>query len=739
MKKSITTTGARQKLKTSLLCSAVSILAFPAFGQAGSAPTGSSDNQIDQQGRLGTITVTAQRKSESDQDVPVSITALDKKLLDARGITDMDALQFAVPSVSIGQSLGATFVTVRGVGRSVGDPGVAINVDGVYQPRNFPMVVAQTDLERVEVLRGPQGTLYGRNANGGAVNFISAAPSDTTEGYIKASYATFNEKTLEVVNNLPIGDAVRTRLALNYSDREEGFIENTAGGEDLGTQEMLSGRFRLAADLTPDLSLDLNLSAYGSDGRTDYYVPTDEPNARGLALNPYLTGVVIAPDYYTTTALGPTSSDRSMQSASVTLDWQLGSVALKSITAYQRVDAAWVMDRDGTNLAIVDAIQDEHSETFSQELNVSGQTGPLDWVGGVYMYDDSYRQSANFDFVLGFSPLPAQSTLSYNTLPIDTEARAIFGDVTYGVTDRFRVIGGARYSEDEQHAFQDHFLGSTVAGSPAISICNDVETRLEDESTTYRLGAQYDVTDDSQVYVMNSTGWKAGGVNYSSCADTFDPETITAYEAGLKGMFLGGNVRFNAAAFYYDYEDFQVREVVGFASSVTNAGSATVKGVEFEADWAPDDHWILNGSLSLLDATYGDFSNTDSLNPDLGLQNLEGRYLSSAPEVSGNLGIAYRTAPTSRGHVTARADMSYRSEVFFREFNTPQASQDGYAIVNANLIWESPDSAYTVRLFADNLFDKGYWTAMLAIDGFGGLAGTYGTPRQVGIELKAAF
>ncbi|MGB3626179.1 MAG: TonB-dependent receptor [Henriciella sp.] len=722
-----------------LLSTAAGLHANATHAQADATGSVGSGGQIDQEGRLGTVTVTAQRKAETDQDTPISITALGEEALEDRGITDMAALQFAVPNVSIGQRLGATNITIRGVGRSIGDPGVALNVDGVYQPRDFPMAAAQLDLERVEVLRGPQGTLYGRNANGGVVNFITAEPTDELEGYIKLGYATFNQKTVESVTNIPLNDRVRTRLSLNYTDRDEGFVKNIAGGEDLDTIESLTGRFRLDADLTDNLTLGLNFNGFDAEGATDYYVPTDEPSSYGISLNPYLTTAEVAGSYFETTALGPTHSSRSMQAASATLDWLVGDLALKSITSYQRVDSSWTMDRDGVDLPIVDATQDERSETYSQELNISSSVGRLDWVGGLYFYDDSYTQSADYVFEIGYAPLPPNSTLSYNTLPLDTQARAVFGDLTYAFTDRFRMIGGVRYSEDEQEGYQHHFVGSTLPDTSSTITCDSVTTKLSDNSTTYRLGAQFDTTQTSQVYVMNSTGWKAGGLNHSSCADTFDAETLDAYEIGFKGLFFGGNLKFNTSAFYYDYDDFQVREVVGISASVTNAGSATVQGLEIETEWAPDDHWVLNGNLSLLDATYGDFTNVDSLNPQLGAQNLEGRYLTSAPKVSGNLGIAFHSDTHSWGDVTARADASYRSEVFFREFNTPQESQDGYTVVNANLIWNSPSGAYSARLFADNVFDEGYWTAMLAIDGFGGLAGTYGRPRQIGIELKARY
>jgi iron complex outermembrane receptor protein len=719
-------------------CGVLMTLSSAAIAQEDGQSSAVADENTEAEGRFGTIIVTAQRKSESVQDVPASITALDSSALEERGIGDVAALQFAVPSLALGRSLGVTQVSIRGVGRSVGDPGVAVNIDGVYQPRNIPMILTQTDLDRVEVLRGPQGTLYGRNANGGAVNFISSAPSDELSGYIKASIAEYNETGLELVTNIPVSDRVRMRLALNASQREEGFVENISGGEDLDTHETLSGRFRIAADLTSDLSVDLNFSAFKSQGAADYYVPTGAPNDRGLSLNPIIATAEIPTDYFETSALGPTSSDRSFQAVTGTVDWAIGGVDLKSITSYQRMDNTWEMDRDGTDIPLVDSIADENSETFSQEVTLSGATGQADWVTGLYYYNDEYSQNTFFEFPLGFTPLPTGSYLSLIS-PTETETTAAFADVTWSVSERFRLIGGARYSSDSISVFQDNSVGFLSTGAPFLLTCPAVTTTLEDESTTYRLGAQFDLYESGQIYFTNSTGWKAGGTNYSGCGNTFDPETITAFEGGFKGALFDGNMVLNAAAFYYDYKDFQVREVVGIASNITNAGSATVEGVEVEVNVAPTDNLTLNGSLSLLNATYGDFINTDSLNPDLGPQDLNGRFLSSAPEVSANFGIQHEAELGGKGFLTTRADVSYRSEQFFREFNTPEEKQDGYSIVNANLIWSSSDRSYSARLFANNLFDEGYWTAMLAVDGFGGLAGTYGTPRQIGLELTARY
>lgn len=685
------------------------------------------------------VIVTAQRRTESVQLVPAAITAVNQAIMAQRGITDVATLQFAVPSLTFGRSLGTTVIAIRGVGRSVGQPGVAINIDGVYQPRNTPMVVGQSDLDRIEVLRGPQGTLYGRNANGGAVNFITKAPTAELEGYVQGSYATYDEYRLQSVLNLPVNDRVRTRLALDYNKRETGFVKNVAGGADLDTVDTLAGRVRVDVDLTEALTLDLNFNAFHGQGEGDYYVLTSLPSPAGVALNPYLVNANVPLQAWRTSAKGLAGSQRNFESLSATLNWRLGGVDVKSITAFQRMDNQWDMDRDGIDLAVVDiAHADESSSTFSQEFDVTGSIGPVDWVGGLYYLNDQHAQTTYYEFKLGFAPLPPNSFLVQSAPQYDTVAYAGFGDATWRISERLRLIGGLRYSKDKTTVVHRNYIGSTVTGA-SLTICPTQQDDLKSDSLTYRLGGQYDLADNKHVYATTSTGFKSGGVNLAGCNNSFEPEKITSYEGGFKGRFLDNRLTVNASAFWYDYTDFQLVQVVGINARINNAASARVKGLEVESQWQPDDHWVFNASLSLLDATFGSFTTTDSLNASLGPQDLRGRSLANSPKVSGNLGAAYRTELTETGRLTARVDVSARSKLYFREFNQPEDSQSAYAVVNANLIWDSPDEVYKVRLFANNLFNEDYWVAMFAVDGFGARAGSFGAPRQVGVEVRAAF
>jgi iron complex outermembrane receptor protein len=721
--------------------------AFIALLLAGaSAPAIAADSKTQPAATVGEIVVTAQKRAQSVQTIPASVSAIDKKTLTQRGVTDIASLQFATPSLTFTRDLGGTQIAIRGVGRSVGDPGVAVNVDGVYQPRDVPMIGAEPDLDRIEVLRGPQGTLYGRNANGGAVNFITAAPTDHFGGYAMASWATYDERRFQAVLNAPIGDRIRTRLVLDSDVRDHGFVKNIAGGPSVDRERLFDSRLRVDVDLASNLLLDLTFNYAHGGPVGDYYVLTTPPNAIGLAANPYMAGAISPTKPWETSITGPETSDREFASAAATLTWRLPFATLKSITAFQGMINDWAMDRGGTDVlvagqptSIIPSWAKEHSTTFSQELDLNGRSGPVDWVAGLYAFNDRFRQNTFFAFPLGFAPLPPDFYMIFDNPKNDTQAYAAFGDATWKVTGGLSLFGGVRYSVDRKQLVHENSVGLLEPRIPLLTICPTEIDHLQWDSVTYRAGAQYQFDGRQQVYATVSDGFKSGGVNLASCHNTYNPETITSYEAGYKGRLFDGRLTLDASAFWYDYRQFQLAQVVGIVAAVSNAGAVTEKGLEVEAAWTPDEHWSVSANLALLDARFANLFNTDALNPQLGLQDLKGHILPNSPKVSGGIGVAYRTSMTPRGRLTFRVDVNGRSTVYFQEFNTPEDAQPGYAVAAANLIWDSPDEKYSIRLFVNNLFDKAYWEGMVAIDGLGARAGTWGAPRQAGIEVRARF
>jgi len=730
-----------------LLCGSVAVAGLLAASPSLADQVGPSAIAAQQgSAEVGEIIVTAQKRSESVQAIPAAVSAISGKELDQRGIASVEDLQFAVPSFHSGTLTGSTGITIRGVGAttvgSSGTAGVAMNVDGVYQAQTTTVDLDQYDLQRVEVLRGPQGTLYGRNATGGTVNFITNAPTDTFEGSVLAGYASYDEYHLQGILNVPIDDQVSTRLLVDYRDREDGFVKNIVpGGEDLDKGADLSARFRLAAKLTPTLTFDLGVSAVHSTGPWQYLTNYNAPVPGALAINPFLANATFISTPWRTDDNDPVRGARDYQSVSGTFTWQLPFGALKSISAYQNYAYTFANDGDGTNLSVAPYAGKNRDQTVTQEFDLSGQWDRLDWVAGAFYLSETDANSLSYVFPLGLSGLPPSSFLDFEQPRYDTASYAGFADGSFHVTKALKLIAGVRYSEDDQTAVYGNTFGLVIGGQrlPLAAFCPQETDKLKFTSLTPRAGLQYDFNSSMNVYFTYSRGYKAGGANIYSCQDDFKPESITSYEAGLKSRLFDNKVTFNVSVFHYDYSNFQVSQIVGLSLNVTNAAAAKVDGVEVEGAWSPDSHWILNANASYINAVYVSFSNTDGLDPGLGLQNLDGHLLDNAPRESGNVGIAYRTDQLSFGRLTARLDASYSSRVYFREFNTPLDSQAPYGLVNLNLIWDSPDQKYTARLYATNLANQPYIQAMGDSTNIGTRYVTWGAPRQVGGEVKVHF
>jgi iron complex outermembrane receptor protein len=701
---------------------------------------------------LSEIVVTAQKRSQTIQDIPAAVSALSGKALEQRGINDVQGLQFQTPSLQVGHFLGDTAIAVRGVGMNQTGPavqsGVAVYADGVYQARSGLGGLSQLDLSRVEVLRGPQGTLYGRNASGGAVNFVANAPTDTFEGRALAGYANYQTLHVQGLLNAPLGGRVRTRLVVDYQDQGDGYVENVGAGPDVGYGHMLTGRLKMDVDLTPSATLALSLFGLKGAGPTDYLVLRSAPSALAIAANPYMAGMAPPLSPNRTSANTPSDSSRKAGGAAATLDWDFRGVKLKSITSYVDYKFTDSYDADGTQLSVFNASNFTKSQTLTQEFNLAGKTERLDWLLGAFYMDDDLSAHSGFIFPLGlnipvlFSALTPGAFLGLTASPYKTQSYAAFADGTLSVTDQLNLMAGIRYSKEKQRVRQTSLTGpvSTPFGVfPVLPSCTDLETKAEFESVTPRAALQYEFSSKRNAYVSVSRGFKSGGVNASVCANTYRPEKITAYEGGLRTRLADDRVTFNVTGFYYDYTDFQVQQIQGLSAPIVNAPKATVKGLEVEGVWAPDRHWAFNANLSLLDATYGEFTNVDTLNPLAGSQSLKGNRLNRAPQTSGNIGAQYTTSPSDIGSFTARGDLYLTSSYYFREFNTAQDRQGGYGLLNVSVTWTSPSERYAVRAFAANATDTDYITSLGSSDNIGTRYITWGAPAQYGVELRATF
>ena len=690
------------------------------------------------------IVVTAQKREQSLQDVAASISAISAQDLEFKGLKDMRDLQFAVPSLHFKEGLGEPSISIRGVGAFATQPGVATSLGGIYQTRSTLSQLYQLDMERVEVLRGPQGTLYGRNSNGGVVNFIPARPTETFEALLRAGYAEFEEYNVQAVISGPVTERVRFRVAADHREIDDGWVDNlNPGGKDLMQGRFNSIRGQLDVDLTDAFSANLIYAYSELQGPLDHFSAMTEN--KDLLGSP-ATDTQARPDAVFSTepheiyADTKNDSDRSYQLFGMTLEWDLEWGTIKSITAHQTFDDRFIADRDQTALSIYDTDDDSQTESFTQEINVIGGNDAFDWVIGVFYLDEDYERHLMFDILSPALSIPVPARLDFNQSKFETESLSFFADATVNLTDRARVSLGLRYNEDEIDEFHQNNL-VILPGTPfegVVPVCDKAESETWD-STTGRVVFQYDVHDSGNVYVSYSTGFKAGGVVGFECTPPYNPEEIDSYEIGYKATFGGGRTSVSASFFYYDYTDFQVFQVTDTATTTVNADSADIQGFEFETSSLLSDAWSISFGLTLLDAEFGNFNSLDSMFAALGSQNVKGNPLPFAPSTSINLGIAYTSAAPWGGTLFLSADAAYRSRTQFREFDVDADSQSAYTIVNLNAVWESDDGRWQTRLFAKNATDEEYRTFTYAAAASGNRAGSWGIPRQAGFEVTRKF
>ncbi len=713
-----------------------------AFALATAAPI-SAVAQIDE------IIVTATKREASVQSLSQAITAVSGNDLDFRGATATEDLQFQVPNLVYGETQGTSLVTIRGVGLSVetgfAEQGVASHVDGVFLPRPGMTNIVIGDLERVEVLRGPQGTLYGRNSTGGIINYITRKPTDEFEAGVTVgggSFTTINANGY--VSGPVVDDKLLARVFVDFSDTN-GFIDNPSLSDDFDEETSFGLRGSLRYLANENFTLDMSVNYLRREGGWTYNQATNffGSTAPFAQLTPNVIPSEDDPDAFQE-VLGVTG----------TATWETEAFTVKSITSYYRELRDEFYDSDGVSLAFTDVDRRDLSRTFQQELNVNGSAfdDRLDWIaGGYFFYEDAELDLdiPTLGTLLRLEQSQDEQNLNY----------AFFTDLTYSLTEDLRVIGGIRYSRDERDI--DSFVFNpltTLAMLPPVTCSGSVD--INKSFVNPKGVIEYDATDDLMVYAGYQRGSKPGGKVFGepSCLGTFGEETIDAFEGGFKSSWLGGNLVVNASGFYYDYEDYQVFQIIFPTSTVLNAPEASAYGAELEVFAAPTENTLFNLGLSYLNAEYDEFTDTDSFGL-LGLvpgvpgtpQDLSGNKLTRSPEFTINAG-AEGTWPIPNGgiigSVTLRGEIFYTTEMFFRQFNESFDRQEAYAIGNIFVAVNSADERYQLRGFVKNVGDKEYIVSQFSnaspepiAGGFGNAAtlGQYGRPRSWGIELSAKF
>ncbi|MBB4642213.1 TonB-dependent receptor [Rhizorhapis suberifaciens] len=692
------------------------------------------------------IVVTAQKRSESIQKVPATITALNSEALETRQINDTAALQSQVPGLVVGETFGASLISLRGISTGVTsgaeDPSVATHINGVYQPRSRTIDSALVDLDRVEVLSGPQGTLYGRNATAGVINYILKRPSSSFQGEVTGSVGNYETFGVKGRVSGPLSDNVRLLASGVFENRDKGFTKNLLAGAPqsrLQTNRVAGGRAALDIDLPGGAGIELDAIYLDSK-----YTPTT------LAFGPSQESFIQA-------ALDPQSFNprevytnyRSLDRTKYlqligTINVPLSDgVSLKSITGYQRFRNHLRLDGDASRTRVVESDIRFRSNTFSQELNLNASLldGRLKSIFGAFYYNDKFNHKGDNPFDLSsFFPTAAPFIFSVEG-PIHGESYSAFTDHTFSVTDRLRLQAGIRYNHDKKSA-------ATNILFDGFDVCPAPPATKSWNSWTPRFGAQYDITDSSMLYAQYTKGFKTGGFAASSCMDEFDPEKISGVEVGLKARFFDNRVRFNIAGYSYRIKDLQVQKVVDIGTLlIENAARAKVYGVEASLTAQLAEHLRLDASGMIQSAKYDEFFNCNEklflgacsasdTSPD---SDASGNRLNRAPPYTANVGAEYDVMLNGGGKILLRGESVFSGRVDYHEFPTEGSQQKAYSIQNAFISYTSPNDRYVLRGFIKNIANKVYKSGYLFFSATRQDTGQYAPPRTFGAEATVRF
>jgi iron complex outermembrane receptor protein len=691
-----------------------------------------------QTSNLDEVVVTAQKRSERLLDVPMSISATSGEQLEAAGISSTGDLQQISPglvTVNNGLSFTPAIRGVSSVGTSPGDEtNVSIYLDDVYLGAPLAGLFDLKDIQRVEVLKGPQGTLFGRNATGGAIRIVTLPPSFTPRAEVSADYGfDFNEITLGAYVTGPLTDNIAGALNLYYTDND-GYIEGVGPNEGrrYGVNETFSTRGKLLFNLSD--TLDVTVTADYSD-RSDNAIFTLIPRNQRNA-NQATPGVILArPFEYaggTQPAVKVESSGVSVDANWAPNDW----LSIRSITAYRSADGYYRPDTDRTNLPIGALELPQYQDTFSQELTFSGPAdGRWSWLGGLYFY---HSKAGNPFFRSYSGDAPGGTVVADYRNEVITDSYAAFGELTWHVTDRLHLTAGGRYTtETKEFEFAD------IVRAAGLRTGGGKETW---DSPTYRLVARYDFADDWNVYASASNGFKSGVFNAGSLpAIPVEPEKIDALEIGVKGRVAG--ITLTAAAFSYDYTNIQVQGQTflpggAWVITLSNAAQAKIEGFEVTASGNLTDKLSFDVGFSALPtAEYERFTTAQVLIPNPSGGNTSttpydasGSRIIRAPEFQGNVRLTY-TDTVAKGELQATASYSYNDGFYWQPGNF--SPEDNYSLLNGRIAWTDPAGRLTYTVWGTNLLDTEYsmYTASTAV----GIADALAKPRQIGVGITARF
>lgn len=743
------------------------------------------------------IIVTARRREERLIDVPVAVSTFSGEELQKRGALDLTDIGQIVPNVTLEASRATNSTLsafIRGIGQQ--DPvsgfeqGVGIYLDDVYLNRPQAAVLDIYDVERIEILRGPQGTLYGRNTIGGAVKYVTRRLPQEFSLKARATYGTYDQAEAVVTASAPLSDVARVGGSIARLSRG-GFGDNLTTGLENYNKDIWAGR------------MSLELGGYGEPVfikfSGDYTSDKSDPRGGHRLIPGLVSGAPVLDNVYDTRG-GLTDPEQDIEAYGFAMNAEIdlgGGMEFRSISAFRKDDSFTPIDFDALPAVDLDVPGAYLNEQISQEFQLLYDGGgPLTGLLGFYYLDA--KADTIFDVRL-FTTVPGLGLTAFTRADVDTETYAVFGDFTFDLTEQLSASLGGRYTWDERTAsiLRQQFLfgGSPFFGGPGVPAGapqTDFTGSAEFKKFTPRASVSFMPTLDHNFYASYSKGFKGGGFDPRGVGTTapdlnddgvrsddeiadflsFEPEEVESYELGYKGSLLDGAVNVALAAFYADYTDVQIpgsvactvqagtppRPTPSFCGVVSNAGKATFKGLEFEGSTRLGGGFNVSGSLGYIDAEFDEYiTNIPGLGPT---DVAEFREVQNTPKFTASGTVSYN-APLGAGDLYLGSTLSYRSKTYQFEIPNPYIDQPGFALLDASVVYTAPNDRWSIGLYGKNLTDKQYRTSgytfvradpitgeiPLGANGFpiptlgpeGTLTAFYGNPRQVFVSATFEF
>lgn len=736
----------------------------------------------------GDIVVTAQKREQSLSDVSLSVSAVGSDALAKSNTAGIESLQNLVPSISFGNDFNFAKLFIRGIGLSSSlpgvDPSVALHVDGAVVSLAQAQLGSMFDLDRVEVLRGPQGTLYGRNATGGAVNLITAKPSSTTKGYVRVTLggSDLNLATEAAIGG-PLGEGVRGRIAIRAVKRD-GFGVNEFTGNEIDNVNQFSTRAHL--EFLPSDNVNILLTGeYHRERDRSLAIKFREVSFPGVLNDAITTNDGLSALGQRTNADGsqarfatnPRNINTNFDPINKRDQWALtgaitvdasDAITLKSLTSYRAFDAIFFQDFDmssylGYPLAQTSALrssanhwQPVFQNQFSQEFQANVDTDKFNGVFGLFYLDENIRveNHIGFDVLKNTDPFRVQFDGR-----LDIKTWAAFANVTYALSDQISLKAGGRYSWEKRRLKNNAGLGSAALNRLVLDPLqwDDAKTWTDFSPS---LGLEFRPDKDVLLYANWSRGFKSGTAEIGSTRKLsatqplpfVDPEKVEAYEIGTKYSGTGFNA--NLAVFFQRLKNGQfslTRPVPAppfFVSTLTNAAVSEAYGAELEVLWRPTPAFTLNASLAYLHSRFTSFTASDPLDPRLFapgavesqlVKDLSGNKTRMSPDWTANLNPRYEIELGSGGTVELGGNFAYRSEQFHTEFNDKRLSQKGYVQLDANILYTAPDGKLSANLWVKNLTDELVYAGSFSVSTSRAIGGTLMPPRTYGLTVGYKF